>query len=97
MTPNFVKGVLTAYRTGDYFKLITNFGTCYVTEVIMGGRTTQEIIYESDQLSQMMVTGTTIEAAANATFGKLYSTGNFNSTTNNETSSYAESYSNSIR
>lgn len=72
MTPNFINGVLTSYKSGEWEKFIAQFGTSYVTEVIMGGRATQEIAYDSEQLSQMLTSGTTIEVAAKASFRKLY-------------------------
>jgi hypothetical protein len=97
MSPNFLNGILTSYKNDDWFKFIDQFGTCYVSEVLMGGRATEEITYDSKAVSRMNAANMSIEVAAQAKFRKFYATGDYNSSNNQQASAYAESFSSSIR
>lgn len=82
MTPNFISGVVTSYRSGNWTKFIEQFGTSYVNDVMMGARATQEIVYESNSVSEMTSTGTSIDVAGKAQFRRTYLAGDYNSTAN---------------
>ena len=97
MSANFIKGAINSYKDKKWDRFISQYGTCYATEVIMGGRATQEIIYSFKSASQMITSGISLQIAASASFKNFYSNADFNSSSNQEASSYAETYSNSIR
>ena len=51
---------------------IDQFGSHFVYDVMMGGRATQEISYNSEAISQMSAIGIDISIAAKAKFANFY-------------------------
>lgn len=97
LSKNFIKGATDAYRNNKWDKFISQFGTHYAYDVTMGGRATQETTYSSKSIAQMASLGVKIDTAASLSFGKLYGGAGFNTTNQTDASSYAETYSESIR
>lgn len=69
---SFITAVNSSYHSNDWEAFISEFGTHFITEVIMGGRAVQEIVYNFESMSQLNSLDIDIGVAAKARFGMFY-------------------------
>ena len=96
LLPNFIQGVNESYHSKNWDKFITQFGTHFVYETVMGGRAVQEIAYDFESVSKLNSLNIDISLAAKASFAKFFADSSFDWNKHIEEVSYSEKLSKTI-
>jgi hypothetical protein len=96
LLPNFITGVNESYHSKNWDKFITQFGTHFVYEAVMGGRAVQEISYDFDSVSKLNSINIDLSLAAKASFAKFFADSSFDWSKHVEEVSYSEKLSKTI-
>jgi len=64
----FISSIKTSFQKKDWADFIEFYGTHYVTEVVMGGRVLQEIVFSSESISNLKYLGVDLQKTAKARF-----------------------------